>query len=104
MQVYPQPRSNWGAFGDSASQILLCLEIFVFKYIVKKYISPLKMYFAPKSWNLATGLLIAANEANFCCHNKGHFLCGVERIKRLVNIHLHCIVRSGICIALSEVA
>jgi len=49
MQVYPQPRSNWGAFGDSAPQILLCLEIFVFKYIVKKYISPLKMYFAPKS-------------------------------------------------------
>jgi len=22
----------------------------------------------------------------------GHFLCGVERLKRFVNVHLHCIV------------
>jgi len=27
-----------------------------------------------------------------CYHNMGHFLCSVERIKRLVNVHLHCIV------------
>jgi len=24
----------------------------------------------------------------------GHFLCGVERVKRYVNTHLHCIVSS----------
>jgi len=22
----------------------------------------------------------------------GHFLCGVERVKRYVNVHLHCMV------------
>jgi len=38
----------------------------------------------------------AANEAFFCdCYrNMGHFLCSVERIKRFVNDHLHCIVSS----------
>ena len=39
---------------------------------------------------------IAANEAHFldCCRNMGHFLCGVKRLKRYVNahLHLHCIV------------
>jgi len=36
-------------------------------------------------------LAIAANEAFFCdCYcNMEHFLCGVERIKRFVNVHLH---------------
>jgi len=36
---------------------------------------------------------MAANEAHFCdcCHCMGHFLCGVERVKCFVNIHLHCI-------------
>ena len=24
-----------------------------------------------------------------CCRNTGHFLCGVERIKRFVNVHVH---------------
>jgi len=24
----------------------------------------------------------------------GHFLCSVERIKRFVNVHLHCIVNN----------
>jgi len=39
-------------------------------------------------------LVIATNEAFFCdCYrNTGHFLCSVERIKRFVNVHLHCIV------------
>ena len=34
---------------------------------------------------------IAANEAHFwdCCRNVGHFLCGVARIKRYVNVYLH---------------
>ena len=27
-----------------------------------------------------------------CCRNIGHFLCGIERIKRFVNVHVHCIV------------
>ena len=27
-----------------------------------------------------------------CCRNTGHFLCGVERIKRFVNVHVHCVV------------
>jgi len=27
-----------------------------------------------------------------CYRNMGHLLCGVERIKRFVNVHLHCIV------------
>jgi len=38
-------------------------------------------------------LAMAANKAHFCdcCHNMGHFLCGVERVKCFVNIHLHCI-------------
>jgi len=27
-----------------------------------------------------------------CYRNMGHFLCSVERIKRFVNVHLHCIV------------
>ena len=27
-----------------------------------------------------------------CYCNMGHFLCSVERIKRFVNVHLHCIV------------
>jgi len=38
-------------------------------------------------------LAMAANEAHFCdcCHNMGHFLCGAERVKCFVNIHLHCI-------------
>jgi len=27
-----------------------------------------------------------------CYRNMGHFLCSVERIKRFVNFHLHCIV------------
>jgi len=26
-----------------------------------------------------------------CCRRMGHF-CGVERVKRFVNVHLHCIV------------
>jgi len=29
-----------------------------------------------------------------CYRNIGHFLCSVERIKRFVNVHLHCIVSS----------
>ena len=39
-------------------------------------------------------LVTAANEAFFCdCYrNMGHFICSVERIKRFVNIHVHCIV------------
>jgi len=39
---------------------------------------------------------LAANEAHFwqCCRNTGHFPCGVERVKRYVNAHLHCIVSS----------
>jgi len=39
-------------------------------------------------------LAIAANEAFFCeCYrNMGHFVCGVESIKRFLNVHLHCIV------------
>ena len=36
-------------------------------------------------------LAIAAEEAFFCDCNMGHFLCSVERIKRFVNVHLHCI-------------
>jgi len=27
-----------------------------------------------------------------CYRNMGHFLCSVERIKRFLNLHLHCIV------------
>jgi len=27
----------------------------------------------------------------YCYRNMGHFLCSVERIKRFVNVHLHCI-------------
>ena len=27
-----------------------------------------------------------------CYRNMGHFLCSVERIKRFVNVHLHCII------------
>jgi len=27
-----------------------------------------------------------------CYRNKGLFLCSVERIKRFLNVHLHCIV------------
>jgi len=39
---------------------------------------------------------LAANEAHFwdCCRHTGYFLCGVERVKRYVNAHLHCIVSS----------
>ena len=29
-----------------------------------------------------------------CCRNMGHFLCSVERIKRFLNLHLHCIVNN----------
>ena len=34
---------------------------------------------------------IAANEAHFwdCCTNVGHFLCGVAKVKRYVNVYLH---------------
>jgi len=32
-----------------------------------------------------------------CYRNMGHFLCGVERIKRFVNVHLHFIVRNVHC-------
>ena len=34
---------------------------------------------------------IAVNEAHFwdCCNNVGHFLCGVARVKRYVNVYLH---------------
>ena len=34
---------------------------------------------------------IAAKEAHFwdCCSNVGHFLCGVARVKRYVNVYLH---------------
>ena len=34
---------------------------------------------------------IAANEAHFwdSCSNVGHFLCGVARVKRYVNVYLH---------------
>ena len=34
---------------------------------------------------------IAANEAHFwvCCSNVGHFLCGVAKVKRYVNVNLH---------------
>jgi len=33
----------------------------------------------------------AAKEAHFwdCCSNVGHFLCGVARVKRYVNVYLH---------------
>jgi len=27
----------------------------------------------------------------------GHFLCSVERIKRFVNVHLHCIISNVPC-------
>jgi len=27
-----------------------------------------------------------------CCRNTGHFLCGVESVKRFVSVHVHCIV------------
>ena len=27
-----------------------------------------------------------------CNRNTGHFLCSIERIKRFLNVHLHCIV------------
>ena len=39
-------------------------------------------------------LAIAANEAFFCDSYliTVYFLCSVERIKRFVNVHLHCIV------------
>jgi len=39
-------------------------------------------------------LAIAANEAFFSdsYRNTGYFLCSEERIKRFVNVHLHCIV------------
>ena len=42
-----------------------------------------------------------ANISGYCCQrsvfcdcyrNMGHFLCSVERIKRFVKVHLHCIV------------
>ena len=64
-----------------------------------KNLGPLQKTLRP-SWcpKLATGLLlylaIAANEAFFCdCYrNMEHFLCSVERIKRFLNVHLHCIV------------
>jgi len=29
-----------------------------------------------------------------CYRNTGHFLCSIARIKRFVNVHLHCIVSS----------
>ena len=34
---------------------------------------------------------IAANEAHFwdCCSDVGHFLCGVGRVKRYVNVYFH---------------
>ena len=38
------------------------------------------------------------NISGYCCQrfncyrNMGHFLCIVERIKRFVNVHLHCII------------
>jgi len=32
------------------------------------------------------------NEFWGCYRNMGHFLCGVKRIKRFVNVHLHYIV------------
>ena len=34
---------------------------------------------------------IAANEAHFwdCCSNVGHFVCGVAKEKRYVNVYLH---------------
>jgi len=36
----------------------------------------------------------AANEAHLleCCRNMGHFVCGAERVKRYVNVHLQCMV------------
>ena len=39
---------------------------------------------------------LAANKAHFwdCYRNVGHFRCGLERAKRHVNAHLHCIVSS----------
>jgi len=39
---------------------------------------------------------LAADKAHFsdCYRNVGHFRCGVERAKRHVNAHLHCIVSS----------
>jgi len=30
-----------------------------------------------------------------CYHDVGHFLCGVEREKRFVKVHLHCIVSNS---------
>jgi len=35
-----------------------------------------------------------AMKRNFCdcCRHTGHFPCGVERVKRLVNVRLHYIV------------
>jgi len=34
---------------------------------------------------------IAANKVHFwdCCSNVGHFLCGVAKVKRYVNVYLH---------------
>jgi len=43
---------------------------------------------------ILTYLTIAANIAFFgdCYCNMGQFRCSVEKIKRFVNVHLHCIV------------
>jgi len=43
---------------------------------------------------IVTYLAIATNEAPFVivAVTKGHFLCGVERVKRFVNVSLHCII------------
>jgi len=51
--------------------------------------------------NIVMHLAVAVNGVCFldCCRNIGLFVCAVERAKRFVNVHLHCIVsnlkRSG---------
>ena len=53
-------------------------------------------YLALKICRLPIKLAIAANEVHFCdcCRNMGYFLCGVKRIKRFTNVHLHCVANN----------
>ena len=63
--------------------------------------------FGVKKANLAT-------LPSYCCQQsaffvtvavtRGHFLCGVERVKRFVNVHLHCIVSNLKRISIVDVA
>jgi len=52
-----------------------------------------RIWFVPLEKILPTSLLLL-QRTNFCvlCRNIGYFLCGLEREKCFVNVHLHCIV------------